>query len=89
MDCLIFIYIRWPTFIHQESNKFMDNVRLILFTYNYLFNKIIELISDSSITKDNPAFSMINDSDEEVLYGSDEDNRRLLTRATRNTDDSD
>lgn len=46
-------------------------------------------ILDSSITKDNPAFSMINDSDEEVIYGSDEDSRRPLTRVQRNTDDSD
>lgn len=32
---------------------------------------------------------MINDSDEEVIYGSDEDSRRPLTRTARNTDDSD
>lgn len=30
------------------------------------------------LTKDNPAFSMINDSDEEVIYGSDEESRRPL-----------
>jgi len=46
-------------------------------------------IADSSITKDSPAFSMFNDSEEEVIYGSDEDSRRPLTRAPRNGDDSD
>lgn len=56
----------------------------------YLFS---QLVLDSSITKDNPAFSMINDSDEDVIYGSDEevtygsdeDSRRPLTRAPRTT----
>jgi hypothetical protein len=27
----------------------------------------------SQITKDNPSFSMVNDSDEDVIYGSEED----------------
>lgn len=40
------------------------------------------------ITKDNPSFSMINESDEEVVYGSDEDTRRPLNAGT-NDDDSD
>lgn len=43
----------------------------------------------SSIMKDNPAFTMINDSDEEVIYGSDEDSRRPLTRLPKNGIDSD
>lgn len=30
------------------------------------------------VRKDNPAFSMINDSDEEVVYASEEDSRRPL-----------
>lgn len=43
---------------------------------------------DQTITKDNPAFSMINDSDEDVIYGSDEESRRPLNRG-HNDDDSD
>lgn len=39
------------------------------------------LISEPAITKDNPAFSMINDSDEDVIYGSDDDSRRPLNSA--------
>lgn len=46
------------------------------------------MFPESGITKDNPAFSMINDSDEEVIYGSDEESRRPLNRG-RNDDDSD
>ena len=52
---------------------------------------IIILISES-ITKDNPAFSMINDSDEEVVYGSDDESRRPLNSsvsAVKNDYDSD
>jgi len=55
----------------------------------FLLNFLIIIISDSSITKDNPAFSMFNDSEEEVIYGSDEDSRRPLTRVPRNAEDSD
>lgn len=40
---------------------------------------ILFLYPETGITKDNPAFSMINDSDEEVIYGSDEESRRPLT----------
>lgn len=39
--------------------------------------------------KDNPAFSMVNDSDEDVIYGSDEDTRRPLNRGSNDNDESD
>lgn len=40
--------------------------------------------------KDNPAFSMVNDSDEDVIYGSDDDGRKPLTiNLTSKDDDSD
>ena len=41
--------------------------------------------------KDNPAFSMVNDSDEDVVYGSDEDEGRkpLTINLTSKDDDSD
>lgn len=42
---------------------------------------LFEPTSEATITKDNPAFSMINDSDEEVVYGSDEESRRPLNSA--------
>lgn len=45
-------------------------------------------IHEYGLTKDNPSFSMINDSDEDVVYGSDEESRRPLNRS-RNDDDSD
>lgn len=46
------------------------------------------IFTETGITKDNPAFSMINDSDEDVIYGSDEESRQPLNRS-RNEDDSD
>ena len=43
-----------------------------------------------TLMKENPAFSMINDSDEDVVYGSDEDGRKPLTiNLTSKDDDSD
>ncbi|XP_075971889.1 transmembrane protein 181 isoform X2 [Anticarsia gemmatalis] len=51
--------------------------------------KVMVLYSEieTAITKDNPAFSMINDSDEEVIYGSDEESRRPLNSHHRITDE--
>ncbi|CAG9559629.1 unnamed protein product [Danaus chrysippus] len=54
-----------------------------LFNFNvyimaYLFSPGTGAVHETAITKDNPAFSMINDSDEEVIYGSDEESRRPL-----------
>lgn len=47
-------------------------------------------IAEPNITKDNPAFSMINDSDEDVVYGSDDESRRPLNSAGKGNDyDSD
>lgn len=48
------------------------------------------LLTEHSIMKDNPAFSMVNDSDEDVVYGSDDDGRKPLTiNFTSKDDDSD
>ncbi|XP_008552936.1 transmembrane protein 181 isoform X1 [Microplitis demolitor] len=79
---------------YRTSAQFMALYGLLnfyLYTMAYVYSPGLQQIygQHSSITKDNPTFSMINDSDEDVLYGSDEDSRRPLTRATRNTDDSD
>ncbi|XP_011303897.1 transmembrane protein 181 isoform X1 [Fopius arisanus] len=79
---------------YRTSAQFMALYGLLnfyLYTMAYVYSPGIQQVygQHSSITKDNPAFSMINDSDEEVIYGSDEDSRRPLTRAPRNADDSD
>ena len=39
--------------------------------------------------RDNPAFSMINDSDEDVIYGDDEEECRIPLRGGYGDDDSD
>lgn len=52
-----------------------------------LFSNLLLLFLETTITKDNPAFSMINDSDEEVIYGSDEESRRPLNSQRRINED--
>ncbi|XP_043462563.1 transmembrane protein 181 [Leptopilina heterotoma] len=84
---------RLSTYYHTSA-QFMALYGLLnfyLYTMAYVYAPALQQVygQHSSITKDNPSFSMINDSDEEVIYGSDEDSRRPLTRAPRNTDDSD
>lgn len=61
------------------------------FTMAYVYSPAQMHPQDLAVTKDNPAFSMMNESDEEqVLYGSDDDCRRPLNLSRCNeADDSD
>ncbi|XP_012254361.1 transmembrane protein 181 [Athalia rosae] len=79
---------------YRTSAQFMALYGLLnfyLYTMAYVYAPALQQVygQHSSITKDNPAFSMINESDEDVIYGSDEESRLPLTRPPRNTDDSD
>lgn len=59
----------------------------IIIAYNIMF--CVPYI-EHSVMKDNPAFSMVNDSDEDIVYGSDDDGRKPLTiNLTSKDDDSD
>ncbi|XP_066254636.1 transmembrane protein 181 [Euwallacea similis] len=77
---------------YSNSGQFMSFYGLLniyVYTMAYVYSPASNKnIHDQTITKDNPAFSMINDSDEDVIYGSDEDSRRPLNRG-HNDDDSD
>ncbi|KAJ8917991.1 hypothetical protein NQ315_011444 [Exocentrus adspersus] len=76
---------------YSNSSQFMSFYGLLnfyLYTMAYVYSPSSTNIHELGITKDNPAFSMINDSDEDVIYGSDEESRRPLNRG-RNDDDSD
>ncbi|XP_071569724.1 transmembrane protein 181-like [Temnothorax nylanderi] len=79
---------------YRTSAQFMALYGLLnfyLYTMAYVYAPALQQVygQHSSITKDSPAFSMFNDSEEEVIYGSDEDSRRPLTRTPRNAEDSD
>jgi hypothetical protein len=55
-----------------------------------LFKRFQLSIFTEPVRKDNPSFSMINDSDEDVIYGSEDDSRRPLNSANKTNDyDSD
>ncbi|KAK7868529.1 hypothetical protein R5R35_004812 [Gryllus longicercus] len=76
---------------YKNSAEFMSFYGLLnfyLYTMAYVYSPATGAVFESTITKDNPAFSMINDSDEDVIYGSDEESRRPLNRC-QNDDDSD
>ncbi|XP_013142017.1 PREDICTED: uncharacterized protein LOC106106038 isoform X1 [Papilio polytes] len=75
-----------PKVAYDTSAPFMALYGLFnfkMYLLAYLFSPGIGSIHESAITKDNPAFSMINDSDEEVIYGSDEESRRPLNSHRR------
>ncbi|KAL7052212.1 hypothetical protein ACKWTF_004817 [Chironomus riparius] len=64
---------------YKSSAHFMCFYGMLNFyviTITYVYSPI--LTSSEPVRKDNPAFSMINDSDEEVVYASEEDSRRPL-----------
>lgn len=56
---------------------------------HFVFYFILDFNTEATITKDNPAFSMVNDSDEDVIYGSDDDSRRPLNSSTGKGNDYD
>ncbi|XP_072940014.1 transmembrane protein 181 [Epargyreus clarus] len=80
-----------PKVHYDTSAPFMAMYGLFnfkLYILAYLFSPGGGSIHETAITKDNPAFSMINDSDEDVIYGSDEESRRPLnSRSHRTSED--
>lgn len=74
---------------YRSSAQFMCFYSLLnfyLYTMSYVYSPIhTKPTHETHITKDNPAFSMINDSDEEIVYGSDED-RPLNSSAVKGND---
>lgn len=75
---------------YKSSAHFMALYGMLNFyviTMSYVYSPT--MISEP-VRKDNPAFSMINDSDEEVVYGSEDDLRIPLNSANKGNDyDSD
>ncbi|KAG7308119.1 hypothetical protein JYU34_006780 [Plutella xylostella] len=79
-----------PKVNYDTSAPFMALYGLFnfkMYILAYLFSPGGGSIHETTITKDNPAFSMINDSDEEVIYGSDEESRRPLNAHHRINED--
>ncbi|XP_012722761.2 transmembrane protein 181 isoform X1 [Fundulus heteroclitus] len=81
---------------YQNSAEFLSFYGLLnfyLYTLAFVYSPSKNALYDSQL-KDNPAFSMLNDSDDEVIYGSDyEDmplqNGRTNKVTTKYRDDSD
>ncbi|CAH2105894.1 unnamed protein product [Euphydryas editha] len=81
-----------PRVRYDTSAPFMALYGLFnfeLYTLAYLFSPGTGSVHETAITKDNPAFSMINDSDEDVIYGSDEESRRPLNSHSHRTTSED
>ncbi|XP_063850900.1 transmembrane protein 181-like isoform X1 [Scylla paramamosain] len=78
---------------HYESSAqfmaFYGLLNLYIFTMAYVYSPSERALMETHILKDNPAFSMVNDSDEDVIYGSDEDTRRPLNQRSNDNDESD
>lgn len=77
---------------YHSSAQFMCFYGLLnfyLYTMAYVYSPNGRVSLELAVTKDNPAFSMINDSDEEVVYGSEDESRRPLNSGGKNDYDSD
>ncbi|KAG1671101.1 Transmembrane protein 181 [Nymphon striatum] len=75
---------------YSNSVEFMSFYGLLnfyLYTMAYVYAPSKKAIYESHL-KDNPTFSMINDSDEEVIYGSDNEATRPLTSNHKAKEDS-
>lgn len=58
---------------HQNSAEFLSFYGLLnfyLYTLAFVYSPSKNALYESQL-KDNPAFSMLNDSDDDVIYGSD------------------
>ncbi|XP_032441773.1 transmembrane protein 181 isoform X1 [Xiphophorus hellerii] len=81
---------------YQNSAEFLSFYGLLnfyLYTLAFVYSPSKNALYDSQL-KDNPAFSMLNDSDDEVIYGSDYEemplqNGRANKVMTKYQDDSD
>nr|CAG4634689.1 EOG090X03I5 [Alona affinis] len=87
-------------FIAQLSTNYRNSCELMtlygllnfyIYTMAYVYSPTSNAVLEHNVMKDNPAFSMVNDSDEDVVYGSDEDEGRkpLTINLTSKDDDSD
>jgi hypothetical protein len=77
----------WLRFTHQLKNQDLVNINGQKNIGTKVKNHFFSLESlESSITKDNPAFSMVNDSEEDIPFGSDEESHKPLNPPN---DDSD
>lgn len=79
---------------YKSSAQFMCFYGLLnfyLYTMAYVYSPSGRVVkNEPAITKDNPAFSMINDSDEDVIYGSEDESRRPLNSSGKGNEyDSD
>uniref|UniRef100_A0A3B4V8N1 Transmembrane protein 181 n=1 Tax=Seriola dumerili TaxID=41447 RepID=A0A3B4V8N1_SERDU len=79
--------------IPAEFLSFYGLLNFYLYTLAFVYSPSKNALYDSQL-KDNPAFSMLNDSDDEVIYGSDyEDmplqNGRAIKATTKYQDESD
>nr|SVE76910.1 EOG090X03I5 [Daphnia lumholtzi] len=86
-------YIAQLSINYHNSSEFLALYGLLnfyIYTMAYVYSPTSNAVLEHSIMKDNPAFSMVNDSDEDVVYGSDDDGRKPLTISlTSKDDDSD
>ncbi|XP_026065075.1 transmembrane protein 181-like [Carassius auratus] len=80
---------------YQNSAEFLSFYGLLnfyLYTLAFVYSPSRSALYDSQL-KDNPAFSMLNDSDDEVIYGSDYEemplqNGRAIKASARHQDES-
>uniref|UniRef100_A0A8D3EDM8 Transmembrane protein 181 n=1 Tax=Scophthalmus maximus TaxID=52904 RepID=A0A8D3EDM8_SCOMX len=88
---MVILYLRFD--IPAEFLSFYGLLNFYLYTLAFVYSPSKNALYDSQL-KDNPAFSMLNDSDDEVIYGSDyEDmplqNGRAIKATTKYQDETD
>uniref|UniRef100_A0A3Q3IGZ6 Transmembrane protein 181 n=1 Tax=Monopterus albus TaxID=43700 RepID=A0A3Q3IGZ6_MONAL len=88
---MVILYLRFD--LPAEFLSFYGLLNFYLYTLAFVYSPAKNALYDSQL-KDNPAFSMLNDSDDEVIYGSDyEDmplqNGHAIKATTKYQDESD
>ncbi|XP_066523673.1 transmembrane protein 181 isoform X1 [Hoplias malabaricus] len=105
---LVILYLRFgpkalqDNFVPELSNHYQNSAEFLsfygllnfyLYTLAFIYSPSRNTLYDSQM-KDNPAFSMLNESDDEVIYGSDYEvmplqNGRAIKTTSKYQDDTD
>ncbi|KAG7460838.1 hypothetical protein MATL_G00203150 [Megalops atlanticus] len=91
---MVILYLRFGAkYVPAEFLSFYGLLNFYLYTLAFVYSPSKNALYDSQL-KDNPAFSMLNDSDDEVIYGSDYEemplqNGRAIKATAKYQDESD
>ena len=82
-------YLFTSAYVYSPCDKSIVGKFIVRWENDFVYYSVSLTLADSELYKDNPTLSMITDSDEDVIYGSDDETRRPLNRGGNDNEESD